>query len=145
MAEDIGSMVEKIMQNPEFQNLVGDLRGSEAPPDSDALMSRLPEVMARLSPLLSSAEHAPAEEEARPSPPAVVSGGKFSRKNAERLLTALKPYLRASRCGIIDKCMSVMQIGDLIGAAGGLGALAGPVGNGSPSGTAPGGAEGGSP
>ncbi len=129
MADDIGSMVEKIIGNPEFRNLVGELRGSGEAPDSDALMSRLPEVMAAISPLLSSSESVPPSgSEAKPSPPAdipVVSGGKFNRKNAERLLTALRPYLRASRCGIIDKCMSVMQITDLIGAAGGLGALTG--------------------
>ncbi|MCR4904900.1 MAG: hypothetical protein K6A33_02380 [Clostridiales bacterium] len=127
MADDIGSMVEKIIGNPEFRTLIGELRGSGDAPDSAELMSRLPEVMAQLSPLLSSSEPSP-DAEAQPSPPAdapVVSGGKFNRKNAERLLTALKPYLRASRCGIIDKCMSVMQISDLIGAAGGLGALAG--------------------
>jgi hypothetical protein len=137
MAEDIGSMVEKIIGNPEFQTLVGELRGSSSgeQPDADALMSRLPEVMARLSPLLSSAESAP-DHTKPPADAPVVSGGKFNRKNAERLLAALKPYLRASRCGIIDKCMSVMQIGDLIGAAGGLGALTGPPSDGSGGGNA---------
>ena len=132
MADDIASMVEKIMQNPEFREIVGELRGSrENNPGGDDLMSRLPEVMASLSPLLSSAGSGEAPPD-QGSPPndggetPVVSGGKFNRKNAERLLAALKPYLRASRCGIIDKCMSVMQISELIGAAGGLGAIAGP-------------------
>ena len=132
MADDIASMVEKIMQNPEFREIVGELRGSrENIPGGDDLMSRLPEVMASLSPLLSSAGSGEAPPDQGSSPndggeAPVVSGGKFNRKNAERLLAALKPYLRASRCGIIDKCMSVMQISELIGAAGGLGAIAGP-------------------
>lgn len=134
MADDIASMVEKIMQNPEFREIVGELRGSrENNPGGDDLMSRLPEVMASLSPLLSSAGTGAGDSSSeKGSPPndggetPVVSGGKFNRKNAERLLAALKPYLRASRCGIIDKCMSVMQISELIGAAGGLGAIAGP-------------------
>ncbi|MBO7405042.1 MAG: hypothetical protein J6V24_08785 [Clostridia bacterium] len=133
MAEDIGSMVEKIIGNPEFQTLVGELRGSGEQPEADALMSSLPEVVARISPLFSSSAPDPGKP---PVDEPVVSGGKFNRKNAERLLAALKPYLRASRCGIIDKCMSVMQISDLIGAAGGLGALTGPPSDGSGGGNA---------
>ena len=131
MADDIASMVEKIMGNPEFREMVKELRGEDAPPDGD-LMRRLPEVMGALSPILGSVgsrkevppgdgNGAGGETEAAPSP--VVRGGRFNRKNAERLLAALRPYLSDSRCGIIDKCVSVMQITELIDASGAFGNL----------------------
>lgn len=38
---------------------------------------------------------------------------------------ALKPYLKPERQQIIDRCMSVMQLSDVMGAFGGLDGLIG--------------------
>lgn len=140
-AVDLGTMVEKIIGNPEFQGMVKGLRGEGG--DAGDLMSRLPELMARLGPLMGGAggeadpgsgpdRSAPGPSEPSPGAPAsdpgegpqsesappLVRGGRFNRRNAERLLAALRPYLGERRQGIVDKCMSVVQITELIGAAG---------------------------
>lgn len=135
MADDIASVVEKIMGNPEFQDMVKELRGENAASGGD-LMERLPEVMAALSPILASSgtgkesggtaemnggEAGDGKGDEGPAP--VVRGGRLNRRNAERLLAALRPYLSAGRCGIIDKCVSVMQITEMIDASGALGSL----------------------
>ena len=50
---DISGMIEKIMQNPEFAGMVKELRGDGGTGDVQGdIMSKLPEVMAMLSPML---------------------------------------------------------------------------------------------
>ncbi|MBR4206471.1 MAG: hypothetical protein IKQ92_13445 [Clostridia bacterium] len=124
MAEDIGSIVEKIMKNPEFVGLVNELRGSDG--GTDAAAARLPEMLREFAPMLASepedgnrktAEKA-AEGDGEETLPASLAGKSFNRENARRLLNALRPYLGERRRGMIDQCVSVLQITDLIGAAG---------------------------
>ena len=135
MAEDLGAAIEKIMKNPEFAGLVKELRGSDESVErtSEDLMARLPEVIEQLSPMLGGLEGdaskeektGSAEEAGVPAPIVTKSPGSFSKSNAERLLRALKPYLGERRRGIIDQCVSVMQLSDLISASGVIGGLAG--------------------
>ena len=123
MAQDIGSIVERIMKDPEFVGLVNELRGTEngEVPDPADISSRLPEMLRGLAPMLGSGEKKEedgkkGEEEKEPVP--APRFGSFNRANAERLLAALKPYLGERRREMIARCVSVLQITDLIGAAG---------------------------
>jgi len=150
-APDIGQMVEQIMKNPEFTGIINELRGGsgDAPPVSQGeILSRLPDVMSMLKPLIgegggkteetpvktdSSAETIPPERQ--DSVPASAEASKavsallpkrYDKNRAEKLMSALKPYLNASRCEIIDKCVSVMQITDVVGALQGIESLTKP-------------------
>ena len=135
MAEDLSAAIEKIMKNPEFVGLVKELRGSDESVErtSEELMAKLPEVMEQLSPMFGgSGGDSPKEEKAEsdgsadvPAPIITKSPGSFNKSNAERLLRALKPYLSERRCSVIDQCVSVMQLTDLIGASGVLNGLTG--------------------
>ena len=49
-----------------------------------------------------------------------------SREKRNKLLSALKPYLSRNRCEIIDKCVSVIQITDIVEALQGLEGLTKP-------------------
>lgn len=142
---DLSSMIQKIMQNPEFTNMVSELRGelggekrgdsrtestsNKSGEDISAeMMSHLPEVMAMVSPLLgtlgksdgnnsvnnSGDSHSKELSTQNPLPK------KYDKAKAEKLLYAIKPYLSSTRCEIIDKCVSVMQLGDVMGALQGL-------------------------
>ena len=143
--EDIGAAVERILSNPEFARAVRDLGGG----DGGDLMSRLPEVMAALGPVLDQVrspdgngdeaqagnpptagndgeteDGGPARDRTEEGPvPAVIGkkpfGRSFRRSEAERLFLALKPYLGDRRRGIVDRCMTVMRMGELLKAAGG--------------------------
>ena len=134
--EEISAAVGKILQNPDFAGLVRDLRGDQK--ESGDLMAQLPEVLARLEPILGSVEalqpmqpiHQSAEsnhssdstagEQPQPGPEAVLKESanplrRYDKARAEKLMSALKPYLKPERCEIIDRCMSAMQLTDVIG------------------------------
>ena len=132
--EDISGIIKGIMQNPEFSKIVEGVRGEKkggGEASTDEIMSKLPEVMAMLSPLLSEGT-----SDGKSAPKVNLGGGgtsaiekiagKYDRARGEKLLKALKPYLNKERCEIIDKCVSVMQLGDGVGS---FGALEGLVGN----------------
>ena len=142
MAEDIGAAVERIMRDPAFAGLVKELGGGE----SADLMSRLPEVMKTIGPILGAVgEKGPAQEaadtEASPDPapakqetaapvPVEVLGKKpFSKSNAEKLFLALKPYLGNRRRDMVDRCVSVMRMSELMKAAGIAGTVSGGEGS----------------
>ena len=134
MTEDIGAAVERIMRDPAFAGLVKELGGG----DSADLMSRLPEVMKTIGPILGAAGETGAEQEreerketeaspdpapvkpetAAPVPVEVLGKKPFSRSNAEKLFLALKPYLGNRRRDMVDRCVSVMQMSELLKAAG---------------------------
>jgi hypothetical protein len=49
-----------------------------------------------------------------------LPGGNFffkpgSREKRNKLLSALKPYLSPARCAIVDRAMSAMQLGEILG------------------------------
>ena len=130
MAEDIGAAVERILKDPAFSNLVRELGGG----DGTDLMGRLPEVMKTLGPILGSGgggadpgetkpdgpkpDPPPAEQSAAPVPVEVIGKKPFSRGNAEKLFLALRPYLGDRRRTMVDRCVSVMQMTELMKAAG---------------------------
>ena len=135
----IAQMVEQIMKNPELTGIINELRGGTegAPAVSQAeIRSHLPDVMAMLKPMTGetsgavpeiaessaqSSERAAPEENVKAVSAAVPK--KYDRNRAEKLMAALKPYLNETRCDIIDKCVSVLQITDVVGAMQGLEAL----------------------
>jgi len=144
--DDISSMISKIISDPSFGEMVGRVRGDESDKSADEMRgdiaSKLPDVMAMLGPMLSgtdehkndaktgaSSEDMPeekgtAERDKKEGPEQRDKTGviqkKYDKAHAEKLLYAIKPYLNRNRCEIIDKCMSVMQITDVVNAFGGL-------------------------
>lgn len=144
---DLAQTVESIMSSPEFAGIINELRGGDSGNTQTPslaqgeILSRLPEVMAMLKPLVG-AEHpavksgeppAPspkssAEPETKPPETKAVSSilpKKYDKSRAEKLMAALKPYLNSGRCEIIDKCVSVMQITDVMEALQGIEGIAG--------------------
>ena len=137
MNGDLSQIVNKIMSNPEFGNLVNELKNSDLAVgnnsgkevSTDEIMKKLPEVMGMLGMNSSGKEtHADAEEEAKPVSAvpqsidsekiekAVKALKKMDNQKCEKLLGALKPYLSRERGEVIDKAMSVMKITDILGA-----------------------------
>lgn len=129
MENDISGMIAKIIQNPEFADMVKEIRGGDESTDEvqKEMMEKLPGVLSMVSPLIggnaSEGETKDRSEgeksEEKPAPP------KYDKGRAEKLMGALKPYLKPERQQIIDKCMSVMQLSDVMGAFGGLEGLMG--------------------
>ncbi len=146
-SSSIAQMVEQIMKNPEFTGIVNELRGASgdgsgsAPVSQTEILSRLPDVMAMLGPLIGpnnasaggKTEEIPVQN-TEPSPPKeemskAVSAffpKKYDKNRAEKLMAALKPYLNPNRCEIIDKCVSVIQITDIVEALQGIEGLTKP-------------------
>ena len=139
---DLTQTVESIMSSPEFAGIINELRGGDtsgsAPPLAQGeILSRLPEVMAMLKPLIGTGNSAessapPIKNEPEPEtiPPeakavAAILPKKYDKSRAEKLMAALKPYLSSNRCEIIDKCVSVMQITDVMEALQGIEGIAG--------------------
>ena len=132
MADDLGALIGAVAQNPAFMDLVKELRGGQE--GADDLMEKLPAAIGGIAPMLGlgkpqeredgappRTEPAAGAEDAQavpPAPDAVVSDRRFRQANAERLLAALKPYLGDRRRGMIDQCVSVLRLTDLLGAAG---------------------------
>ena len=87
---------------------------------TNEMMSKLPDVLAMVSPMLEgNYEKNDADSAKGKGSDASVSDKaaplkKYDKGKAERLLNALKPYLRSERCDIIDKCVSMMQLTDVM-------------------------------
>lgn len=132
--ENIPRMVEQIMKNPEFTGIINELRGGNAPQVSQTeILSRLPDVMAMLKPLVGDSKPSPAGEKSEDIPKAeepvravTAVPKKYDKNRAEKLMAALKPYLSRNRCEIIDKCVSVIQITDIVEALQGIEGLTKP-------------------
>ncbi len=135
--QDIAQMVENIMKNPEFTGIINELRGGDSgntPQVSQGeILSHLPEVMSMLKPLIGDTGGSTPKENRESgkseSIPAASGAGKavsailpkkYDKSRAEKLMAALKPYLNSNRCEIIDKCVSVMQITDVVEALQGI-------------------------
>ncbi|MGN1410163.1 MAG: hypothetical protein ACI4XJ_08300 [Eubacteriales bacterium] len=142
MENDISALISRIIQNPEFAEMVKELRGTDENV-SDVqkdMMEKLPGVLETVSPLLggtNSSEKSEKEENPKPeradehgegeekSKAAFKSVQKYDKGKAEKLMCALKPYLNPERCLIIDRCLSVMQLTDVVGALGGIDGILG--------------------
>lgn len=88
---DISSIISKIIENPEFTEMVSELRGSDPESTSKELKANLPSVLDMVSPLLSGAaaksdesdrheNEKPAEEKA------VVTPRKYDKDRAGKLM-----------------------------------------------------------
>lgn len=146
---DLTQMVEQIMKNPEFTGIINELRGGSEKGDTQQvsqgeILSHLPEVMSMLKPLIggndsgaekteppkqeseqSAPSHGPSSDSASSPgnsahPVSALLPKKYDKSRAEKLMAALKPYLNSNRCEIIDKCVSVMQITDVVEALQGI-------------------------
>ena len=126
---DISAMISKLMQNDEFSNMVKELRGRDnGAGDGADIMDKLPEIMSMLSPMIGDTNNDGQKDSGNSTEnigavqpkksPRIDS--KFDRGRASKLMSALKPYLSSERCTMIDKCMSVMQIGDIMSVLYGL-------------------------
>ena len=125
MDADLTKKVNDIMANPEFQSLVRELRGGDDMPDAAEVSAKLPEVLSTFGPMLSglmgnagegkNAETKSNEAPGKPAPQKSILGDPGNRN---RLLSALKPYLSPERGMLIDRAMSAMQFGEMLGGAG---------------------------
>ncbi len=127
MDADLTKKVNDIMANPEFQALVRELRGGDDMPDAAEVSAKLPEVLAAFGPMLSGLMGNTGDGKkgtAKPKSdekPGKVSGQKSlfgDPGNRNRLLGALKPYLSPERGVLIDRALSAMQFGEMLGNAG---------------------------
>ncbi|MBE6541982.1 MAG: hypothetical protein E7672_06000 [Ruminococcaceae bacterium] len=137
--EDLSSIISKIVQNPEFAGMVSSIRGEENKGNSDditkEMMSKLPDVLAMVSPMIDGGEKGaeePSKENEKQAVQTILSDKtgnlkRYDKAKAEKLLRALKPYLNNGRGEIIDKCVSVMQVTDVMGALQGLDGISGNI------------------
>lgn len=120
--EDIGAAVERILADPEFARMVKEMGGGER----GDLMAKLPEVMETLGPIFGGLGRTgeegdpPAGADSQAVAPAGRDPGRtpYNRSNAEKLFLALRPYLGERRRGLVDRCVSVMKMGELLKAVG---------------------------
>lgn len=125
MNDDLSQMIGKIMANPEFGSLVNQLKNTElssentegkknapspAEVDPAEVAKKIPDLMGMLN-----------QTKIPPSDSAKIEKAlgtlkKMDNRNCEKLLSALKPYLRSERGEIIDKAVSMMKITDMLGA-----------------------------
>lgn len=119
MNEDLTQMIGKIMSNPEFGNLVNQLKSSgvmgenptQPEPSAEDLSKKLPQLMGMLT---QSGGQLPKQDSEKITK-ALGSLQKLDNRNCEKLLCALKPYLRNERGEVIDKALSMLKITDLLG------------------------------
>jgi len=128
---DISSIIEQIIKNPEFSNLVSGLKGGGENKSTEEttkdMLARLPEVLSMVSPMISNEAGTDTDQKTNNKPSEATQASisttlpkKYDKAKAEKLLYALKPYMNTERCGIIDKCVSVMQLTDVVGVLQGL-------------------------
>ncbi len=119
MNGDLSEMLKKIIENPEFAGMVSELRGDgDTEAASREMLEKLPGVMEMVKPMLDAGGSEKNEAKAISPVPK-----KYDKARAEKLMAALKPYLSKNRCDIIDKCVSVLQIGDVMNVLGGFDGL----------------------
>jgi len=141
MDGDISEMLRQVMENPQFGAMVQAVKNQmgtdgDGTPDPAKIMEKMPDLLSVLGPMLGGGgtdtkenfqgekaepeeEHETGEAEADSSagfPPVLQQFFKpDSREKRNRLLAALKPYLSPARCALVDKAMSAMQMGELLG------------------------------
>ncbi len=128
--KELNTMVQNILQNPEFASLVKEIKGSEAEIDTGKIMAKLPEMMQLFGLSEKSDNHTIPSETAgteTTEPPRISpnpsENANFplsrlirpgSKDKRDKLLCALKPYLSPARCSLIDKAMNAMQLGEVL-------------------------------
>ena len=126
---DISSMIGRIMSDPAFAEMVGRLKSENGSSDSEnKAKPEISDVMSAIEPILSgigddSGKNKQEQSENKRAEHQENQQHRFKKHDkaqAEKLLYALKPYLNKNRCEIIDKCVSVMQITDIVSAFGGI-------------------------
>lgn len=136
MDGDLNKMVQNILQNPEFQNLVKEIkRDTNEKPEinTDNIMAKLPEMMSMLGLKGSDESLQTVPEKSDVTKQSEVSEMEESLNNQafpvgltkllkpgnkdkrNKLLCALKPYLSPARCSLIDKAMNAMQLSEVLG------------------------------
>lgn len=150
MAQELSAMLGQVMADPQFAALVQNLRqnmdlsqsGSTAQVlDLSALMEKLPGMVSMLSAMsgtasgtgaLADTDNTNSSDSSNTVVSSVVETKKVeapmqvlfrpeAREKRNKLLSALKPYLSPARCAMIDRAMSAMQLGELLGTMGSTG------------------------
>lgn len=132
---DISAVINRIVSDPSFAEMVGRIKGDSSASSEEIsrdVSEKLPEVMAMLAPMMQESDEKAGTEPKNNAETENGRGGnvssekngiiqkKYDKTKAEKLMTAIKPYLSKSRCEIIDKCVTVMQLTDVVSAFGGL-------------------------
>lgn len=148
MAQDLSEMLGQVMENPAFATMVQKLRQEMGDTlDLSALAEKLPAMLSMLSGMGNGITVPEMSDSTTTAGTATVldtpihtdtkaadgsgargKGETFpqelfrpeTRDKRNKLLSALKPYLSPSRCAMIDRAMSAMQLGELLGTMGNL-------------------------
>jgi len=142
---DFSAVIRNIMANPEFAGMVSELRGENGKKSTEEItgdmMAQLPQILSAAAPMLASLSVGDSGDKSPETPPVKEDGEedrdnrikteqhteilpkKYDKVRAEKLLYAIKPYLNPTRCSIIDKCVSVLQLTDVMGVLQGLDGL----------------------
>ncbi len=141
MDTELSTLLRQVMDSPGFGTMVDSMKnqlgGSDGNLDLSGVMEKLPALMQMLGPMMQSAPPQPEpvptvdpptpeptstnttsveSEPAIPIPKAATAFFKpGSRDKRNKLLSALKPYLSPARCSLVDRAMSAMQLGELLG------------------------------
>ncbi len=143
MDGDLSTMLRQVMENPQFGSMVETVKkqmgGADGNMDLSAMMEKLPALMGVLGPMMGNTsgtdgesasegmaeaaetEAEPAKAEEKGEVAGLLGGGQLpffkpgSRDKRNKLLAALKPYLSPARCSVVDRAMSAMQLGELLG------------------------------
>ena len=144
--EDLGAAVERIMADPAFSKMVKELGGGDGGDLMEKLPRVMETLGPMLGGSVHDVEKGqqtgessrPGETgESKPDPgggeqaapltsspipnggaPAMIGRKTWNRSDAEKLFLALKPYLGERRRDLADRCVSLMQMGELLKAAG---------------------------
>lgn len=131
--EDLQNAVQGILSDPAFAKLVGELSGTPqsaaassegegaqpttaAPQIPPEVLSKLPQMMSALSPILSGGRDGKDGKDGKKEDG--PHGDKGDAEKRKRLLAALKPYLSSSRREAVDSILKVTEMTDLMGKMG---------------------------
>ena len=122
--EELKNAVQSIVSDPAFGKLLGELQGNreegkttpvQPPAITPEIMAKLPDMMRALAPMVSgAASGSPGGEGSK------ANGGKSDAEKRKRLLSALKPYLSATRRDAVDGLLRVTEMTDMLGNLGSL-------------------------
>jgi len=139
---DISALLQQVMETPGVGEWIGTMQkqmtgesGGKSGGIPPQMMEKLPEILTMLgstgngsgknqseSEEIAETAQDPGEDEGSTHTvsdgPAGILGSFLDGKNRKKrnqLLVALKPYLSPNRCEILDRAMSAMQLGELLG------------------------------
>ena len=132
---ELSAVINRIISDPSFAEMVGRIKGDSGTSSDEIsrdLSSKLPDEMAMIAPMLQGSDEKTGTDTKSDAAPEKkddthtseekngIIQKKYDKSKAEKLMTAIKPYLSKNRCEIIDKCVTVMQLTDVVSAFGGL-------------------------